>query len=240
MPVAEACVATSRASRYLRQLCRHADGMRVVRQQFSAGDGTSSTRPEVNHVEHSDAVAAIQFSDGRLTMQATGDTLTLRVEAADDAALRRLQDGVAARLQTIGRRDQLTTTWHRLETPPAPPGDINQDAGLPADVGSPKRRWPRRLTVLALVAGIAVIVAVHLGIGGAAVAALPWTGWLGGSLLVIVLAKLVFIASHAILGRFAFRRGKSIHARWKVRRSPAMSKPAPPAREECARQEDDG
>jgi len=239
MPVAEARVPTSRASRYLKQLCRHADQMRRMRHRSSAGETASPTPPAVNHVDYSDAVAAVQFADGRLTMQATADTLTLRVEAADDDALRRLQDGVAARLHTISRRDQLATTWQRLEAPPVAPGDTAQDAGGPVGPGKRKRRWPRRLTVLGLVAGGALIVAVHLGIGGAAVAALPWTGWVGGSLLVIILAKLVFIASHVIVGRIAFRRGKTLHARWKLRHSLAESKPAP-ARGTVTQEEDDG
>lgn len=226
MLVAEARISTRRASRYSKQLCRHADQMRRIRRQPAAGHSAGSAGPEVNHVDYFDAVAAVQFADGRLTMQATADTLTLRVEAADDDALRRLQDGVANRLQTIGRRDQLATTWHRLQTPAVSPGDIAQNAGPPVGAGSPKRRWPRRLTVLGLGAGGALIVAAHMGIGGAAAAALPWTGWVGGSLLVIILAKLVFIASHVILGRFAFRRGKTIHARWKLRHSPTETKPA--------------
>jgi hypothetical protein len=151
-------------------------------------------------------------------MRASADALTLRVEAADDDALHRLQDGVAARLNKIGRRDQLTTIWHRMESPVPP---VNTQSTEPApEQGTRKRRWPRRLTVIGLVAGGALIVALHLGIGGAAVAAVPWTEWVGGGLLVIILAKLVFIASHVILGRFAFRRGKAIHARWKLRQSP--------------------
>lgn len=113
MPVAEARVSTGRASRYLKQLCRHADQMRRMRHQAAAGHSVSPAGPEVSHVDYSDAVAAVRFADGQLTMQATADTLTLRVEAVDDDALRRLQDGVAARLHTIGRRDQLATTWHR-------------------------------------------------------------------------------------------------------------------------------
>jgi len=239
MPAAEARVSTSRASRYVKQLCRHADRMRRTRHQPSAGDTATPARPEVNHVDYSGAVAAVQFADGRLTMHATADTLTLHVEAADEEALQRVQDGVAARLHTIGRRDQLATTWRRLETPATPPCDMTQGAVPPAGPGNPKRRWPRRLTVLGLVAGGALIVAVHLGIGGAAVAALPWTGWVGGSLLVIILAKLVFIASHVVLGRFAFRRGKTIHASWKLRHSPAEPKPAP-ARGRATHREDEG
>ncbi len=237
MPAAEARVSTSRASRYLKQLCRHADQMRRMRHQPSDGDTATPARPEVSRVDYSGPVAAVQFADGRLTMHATADTLTLRVEAANDEALQRLRDGVAARLHTIGRRDQLATTWRRLDTPTTSPGDIEPDAVPPAEPGNPKRRWPRRLTVLGLIAVGALIVAVHLGIGGAAVAALPWTGWVGGSLLAIILAKLVFIASHFFLGRFAFRRGKTLHARWKAQHAPAETQPAP-ARDSVTHRED--
>ena len=193
----------------------------------------------MDYVDYSDSMAAVQFADGRLTMWATADTLTLRVEAADDDALRRLQDGVTARLHKIGRRDQLATTWQRLQAPPGPLGYTAQDAGPQATPGSRKPRWPRRLTLVGLVAGGALIVAVHLGIGGTAVAALPWTGWVGGSLLVLILATLVFIASHVILGRFAFRRGKTIHGRWKSRRSPAKPTSAP-APGSATREDDEG
>ena len=237
MPVAEARVSTNRASRYLKQLCRHADQMRHMRHQPLGADTATPARPEVSRVDYSDSAAAVQFADGRLTMHATADTLTLRIEAVDDEALQRLQDGVAARLHTIGRRDQLATTWRRLNTPTTPPRDIEHDAVPPAGPGNPKRRWPRRLTVLGLIGIGALIVAVHLGVGGAAVAALPWTGWVGGSLLVIILAKLVFIASHFILGRFVFRRGKTLHARWKARHAPAETQPAP-ARDSVTHRED--
>jgi len=218
MPIAEARVPTSRASRYLVQLCRHADQMRRMRHLPPARRVADAAAPGVDHVDYSDTVGAVRFADGQLSMRASADALTLRIEAADDDALRRLQDGVGARLNKIGRRDQLTTTWRRLETPIWP--DVAVESTDPAaEPGTKKRRWPRRLTVMGLIAGGALIVALHLGVGGAALAAMPWTGWVGGSLLVIILAKLVFIASHVILGRFAFLRGKAIHARWKSRRS---------------------
>lgn len=218
MPIAEARVPTERASRYLVQLCRHADQMRRMRHQPPSRSVADAAAPGVDHVDYSDTVGTVRFADGQLHMRASADTLTLLVEAADDDVLRRLQDGITARLNKIGRRDQLTTTWHGMETPVPP---VNTHSTDPAtEQGTRKRRWPRRLTVMGLVAGGALIVALHLGIGGAAVAAAPWTEWVGGGLLVIILAKLIFVASHVILGRFAFRRGKAIHARWTLRQSP--------------------
>jgi hypothetical protein len=68
--------------------------------------------------------------------------------------------------------------------------------------------------------GGALIVALHLGFGGAALAATPWTGPVANTLLVIILATFVFMAAHVILGRVTFRGAKAIHTHWKSRRSP--------------------
>jgi len=123
MLIAEARVPTDRASRYLIQLCRHAEHLRRLRRVQVVGVGAGRRSPEVDHVDYSDTVGTVRFADGQLTARASADTLTLRIEAADDDALRRLQVGIAARLHTIGRRDQLTTIWRRPETAPVPPED---------------------------------------------------------------------------------------------------------------------
>jgi hypothetical protein len=180
MPTAEAQIQTDRASRYLIQLCRHAEHMRAMRR--------------VDHVDYSDTVGLVRFSDGELRLQATADDLTLRIEAADDNALQRLQDGIGDRLQKIGRRDQLTLTWHQVERRPDPPTE--------------KHRPRRLLGIVALLGGGALIVALHLGLGGTALAATALTGWLGNTLLAIILAATVLIAAHLLVGRFVFRRGK--------------------------------
>jgi hypothetical protein len=199
MPIAEARIPTKRASRYLVQLCRHADQMRRMRYQPPA-------RPRVDQVGYSDTVGTVRFADGQVTMQATMDALTLRVEAADDDSLRRLQDGIAARLQTIGRRDHLTTTWQRLEA-----------AGQTTEPDTSKRQRRRRIALIGMAIGGALIVALHVGFGGAALAAMPWIGPVANTLWVIILAALAFIAVHFILGRFTFHGAKAVHARWKSR-----------------------
>jgi hypothetical protein len=220
MPVAEARVPTGRASRYLVQLCRHADRMRGMRHRSTAGPA-----PAVDDVESSGTVGAVRFTDGRLTLRATAEALILRVEAVDDEALRRLQDGVAARLEKIGRRDGLTTTWHRLDRRADVPADRVDVTGQSIPPDSGRRRWRGRLTVLGLAAGAALIVAVHLGLGGAALAATSWTGRVGGILMMAILGFFVLVAAHIILGRFAFRRGKAIRARWMSRHSPRLRTP---------------
>jgi Uncharacterized protein conserved in bacteria (DUF2218) len=134
------------------------------------------------------------------------DALTLRVEAPNDDSLRRLQDGIAARLQTIGQRDHLTTRWQRLET-----------ASQTTEPATGKRRWRRRIALIGMAIGGALIVALHVGFGGAALAAMPWIGPVANTLWVIILAALAFIAVHFILGRFTFHGAKAVHARWKSR-----------------------
>jgi hypothetical protein len=185
-----------------------------MRPQPSEGRGGRS-RPRVDHVECSETVGTVHFAGGQLMMAATKDALILRVEASDDDTLRRLQDGIAGRLQTIGRRDQLTVTWRQLGTDQVPAGEVANSTESVAD----NRRWHRRLVVASMAIGGALIVALHVGVGGAALAGASWTGPVATTLLVFVLAGIVFVAVHLILGRLAFRRGKAIHARWRSRES---------------------
>jgi hypothetical protein len=185
-----------------------------MRHQQPADHGGPS-RPRVDHVECTETVGTVHFAGGQLTMKATNDALILRVEASDADSLRRLQDGIAARLQTIGRRDRLTVTWFQLETDQIPPDEVAYNTESVAD----NRRWHRRLVVAGMAIGGALIVALHVGFGGAALAAASWTGPVAATLLVFVLAAIVFGAVHVILGRLAFRRGTAIHTRWRSRES---------------------
>jgi hypothetical protein len=219
MPTAEARVATDRASRYLVQLCRHADQMAGMRHRPPALHG-GRRPPAVQYVEHSDSHGIVHFATGRWTLDADPDALTLRAEAADEQTLRRLQDGITARLERIGRRDQLVVTWQRPQAPTDTPGDNNPG---PATGKHPRRRW---LAATGLVAGGAVVIAVHLGLFGGALAASAWTTWATNVLLLLVVLKVAFMIGHIVLGRFALRRGRAAHARWKRRHSP----PEPVAR----------
>jgi hypothetical protein len=195
MPTAEASVTTDRASRYLVQLCGHAEQMRRMRHRPSKGHGD---RPGVGHVDYSDTAGTVRFDDGLLVLRASADALTLRIEAGDEDGLRRLQDGIAGRLRTIGRRDRLTLTWHEVETAAAP-------TEAPELVHR-KRWWRSSFGLLAVLGAIALIVALHLGLGS-------------DVLLVTSLATVVFIGVHVLAARFAYRGGKAAHKRWKARRA---------------------
>jgi hypothetical protein len=114
MPASSAHVPTDRASRYLIQLCNHGSLMnRIVRHRppvhgHRHGDGSS---PPIATAASSGTEGVIDFGWGRCTLHATIDTLTLRAEASDPRHLQQIQDGITARLQRIGRRDQLSVAW---------------------------------------------------------------------------------------------------------------------------------
>jgi hypothetical protein len=109
MLTGHARIETGRASRYLVQLCDHLNQM--PRHGTRRTHSHNGAPPTVRHVEQSDGTAVITLDFGRCTLQATADSLTLCVEAADDENQRRIQDMLTRRLQTIGRRDHLDVRW---------------------------------------------------------------------------------------------------------------------------------
>ena len=225
MPTVEAHIPTERASRYLVQFCRHLGQMSRMRHQPPARHGGGGMPPTVQDVDHSDMRGVIRFDEGQFTLQATPGTLRLRVDADDEDALRRLQNGITARLEKIGRRDRLAVIWQRCQTPPSPP---SEGAGPASATESGPAQRPGRGRTIGLIAVGAVVVAVHLGLSGAALAASTWTGWAVNAVVAIILLKVVFVAVHVVLGRFAIRRGKSFRPGWTLQHSAHKSISATP------------
>ncbi|WP_433473677.1 DUF2218 domain-containing protein [Spirillospora sp. CA-142024] len=188
---AQAHVQTQRAGRYLTQLGKHSHQMslRTFHKPHRPG-----TPPKVQNAEWSDTDAMIDFGWGRCTLRATATELILRAEATDQERLQQIQNGIAARLERIGRRDQLTVTWHQ-ETPP--PLTSSQTS-------APPRQEPlrRHFTTALLAAAIVLVIALHLSLGGALLADQRWTNGAIGIAIVAALMKAV------ILGRVALRRRK--------------------------------
>ena len=121
MLTAEARIRAERPSRYLVQLCRHANS--INHKILSLHAGKTQTRPEIQHVEWTDTDGTLTFSWGRCTMQAGSDTLTVRAEAANEEDLQRIQKLITRNLERFGRRDHLKVTWQRPAAPPAHAGD---------------------------------------------------------------------------------------------------------------------
>jgi hypothetical protein len=119
MPASVARIPTDRASRYLTQLCRHTAQLSHLGHRGRHGTDAGATMPR--GAECSDDDGVITFDNGRCTLHATGEELVLRAEAADPRVLRLMQEAIAARLQRIGGRDQLSVTWR--------PGPAQPDSG---------------------------------------------------------------------------------------------------------------
>ncbi len=115
MPASQAHVPTHRASRYLAQLCKHGGQMSRITFHQPRPHGASGAPPVPEHTDWSDTDGVIDFGWGRCSLHASDRDLTLLAEAEDQQQLQRIQDGVARRLERIGRRDRLTVTW---QTPP--------------------------------------------------------------------------------------------------------------------------
>jgi hypothetical protein len=106
VPTAQTRIPTDRAGRYLVQLCQHLNQI-----SGHARHGAGGGPPPIRHVEWSDSHGVIEFASGQCTLDATGDALTIDLAAADTDELREMQQTLAARLKTIGRRDNLVVTW---------------------------------------------------------------------------------------------------------------------------------
>ena len=142
MPASYAHVPTSRAGRYLAQLCSHGRLMSRLARHRPPGHGQAQAQaqgqgqgqgqgegqghgdghgtdgaPPVATASSAGTEGMIDFGWGRCTLRATAGALTLHAEAGDPQRLRQIEDGISARLQRIGRRDQLTVAW--TDTPPA-------------------------------------------------------------------------------------------------------------------------
>jgi hypothetical protein len=73
--------------------------------------GAAATPPVAGPADWSETDGTIDFGWARCTLHATNDELVLYAEADNEEQLARIQQGIAQRLERIGRRDGLTVTW---------------------------------------------------------------------------------------------------------------------------------
>ena len=121
MPTAEARIPTGQPSRYLIQLCRHANSInhKILRPYA----GRTQVRPEIQQAGWSDTRGTLTLGWGRCTMQADPGTLTVRAEATDKESLQQIQDLITRNLERFGRREHLKVNWQRPETATAQVGE---------------------------------------------------------------------------------------------------------------------
>lgn len=119
MPVLEARIETERASRYLVQFCKHAAALGGGGHTPRMHQHGAMTHREVQvDAEWSDARGTVAFTPwGRCTLTADPHTLTLRIEATGEDGLHQIRDVITRDLERFSRRDPLTVTWRRPETP---------------------------------------------------------------------------------------------------------------------------
>lgn len=109
---AEAHIQTTKAGRYLVQLCQHATKFSHRLRHLH----TTHQRPEVLDVDWSDTHGVLNLSWGKCTVDASPAGLTVRVEADNEENLRRVQDIVTADLERFGRRDRVAVAWQLVRT----------------------------------------------------------------------------------------------------------------------------
>ena len=204
MLASQATLTTSRASRYATQLGRHAAAMagdRGHRMRMHGGANPLATGEVTLSVAHTDQKTTLTFDPwGSCTVHAAGDQLALRIDAADEPSLERIQQIVTRDLARFGRREQLTVSWRRMETA--------AEAAPAAPAPASRHRGRGRIMIAGAGLGVvAVVVGLHLGLGGAAVAggaSLGWSG-LGWAAVGGLTLTLVVIIGHAAVPFAALR-----------------------------------
>jgi hypothetical protein len=155
--------------------------------------------------EWTETLGTITFTPwGRCTMTAEGSTLTVRIDATDDAGLRQIQDVVTRDFDRFSQRDPLTVAWHSSDTPAAAFPDGATPAPAPALRRSTAAGVRANLQTVVLALAVLAVVAAHVGLAGAIVANSRWTGLAANAVLALVALKVVLI----VLGRFGIRRRK--------------------------------
>lgn len=202
-------IATDRGSRYLAQLCHHAAAMASPKgHRLRAHPGRDRPPPGDVQLEAdwSDTDGVIRFAPwGRCTLQATANTLTMRVDARDEDALSRIQDIITNDVQRFGSRERLIVTWRRPATSTDAPATGTGSVTPPTK--PTLRRRGHRLPIVVTVA-VALVVAAHLGLGAVMLTNLRWTVGTAVVVLVIIVAKLlvILISRHSLRRRSAARR----------------------------------
>ena len=138
------------------------------------------------------------------TLHADTDVLTLRIEAGEQEALQRIQDTITRDLRRFSG-NELTAAWQLTDTgsDAEPHGPMFVANNKPASgCGRIKR------ITLAGVAAVTLLVALHLGLGGAVVASAQWTSMAIGIVVALVLLKIGLV----VLGGFGIHRHRAAKA----------------------------
>lgn len=197
MPTLNARVETDRASRYLVQFCKHATAMggggHTPRMH---PHGTAAQREVRVTAEWSDTRGTVTFTPwGQCTLIAGTDTLTLQVDAPDEAGLGLIRDVMTRDLERFSRRDPLTVTW-------------TGSPGTKTVASASAHRRPGvhgRLQVVLLAVAAALVVALHIGLVGTIAADSKWTDVATNGIVALIALKIALL----LLARVRIRRRKA-------------------------------
>jgi hypothetical protein len=190
MPSLEAHIETERASRYLVQFCKHAAAMgsggHSPRMHLH---GTVARREVQVSAEWSDTSGTVTFTPwGLCTLSADGDSLTVRIDTANEDGLAQIRDVVTRDFVRFSQRAPLTLTWQRSDDSGAVP---SRPIGAVTSAHRPGRRAHLQIALLAM--AVLLIIGLHVGLAGAAVADPRWTGIATDVMIALVLLKVIFI-----------------------------------------------
>jgi hypothetical protein len=201
MPILQAQIEIDRPSRYLVQFCKHAAAM------GSAGghsarlhlQGILARREVQVTAEWTDTAGTVTFTPwGLCALTADGSVLTVCLKAADEEGLAQIRDIVTRDFERFTRRNPVTVSWRRSDDPGA---TLVPPSGAAI---ARRRRSPLRsgLQIGMLVLAGLVVVGLHIGLGGAAIAGSRWTGVAGNVVVGLIALKIVLI----VVARFGLRR----------------------------------
>lgn len=191
MPILETHIETERASRYLGQFCKHAAAMGSGGHTPRMHLHSTVARREVQvSAEWSDTAGTVTFTPwGRCTLTADGGVLTVRIDAVDEDGLAQIRDVVTRDFDRFSQRTPLSVTWQRPDTPGATPAAHTGTVTSAHTRGRSRRYLQTALLVLAVL----LIIGVHIGLAGTAVADSRWTGAATNVVLALVVLKIVLI-----------------------------------------------
>lgn len=189
MPILRAHIQTERAGRYLAQFCTHAAAMGGGRIARLHPYGPAAHREVRVTAEWSDTSGTVTFTPwGECTLTVGTGTLTVRIDASDEEALTRIRDIVTRDLERFSRREPLTITWQRQDTPDGP---AVRTGATPA---TPRRglSGPRLQTIL-LVPAILLVIGLHVGMAGTVIAESRRTTAAADVVVVLIVVKIALI-----------------------------------------------
>lgn len=204
MTILQAQIETERAGRYLVQFCKHATAMGSGHISRMHPHGPMARREVRVTAEWSDTSGTVTFAPwGECTLTVEAGTLTIRIDAPDEEGLAQIRDVVTRDFERFSRREPVTVTWQRQETPGVAP--FRHTAAM---TSKPRRGFSRSNLQTILVAPLAMllVISLHIGVAGTVVAESRWTA----AAVNIVVALLVLKIALITWARFRIRRRKGV------------------------------